>query len=77
MLSVSDINLFIVQSVLIVILFSIVLWLFGLIKITKLERRFCKFSIAIIEDKEISLFDKLIKSFNHSRKNISKYLYKT
>lgn len=77
MLSVNDINVFIIQSVLIVILFSIVLWLFGLIKITRLERRFGKFSVAIIEDKEMSLFDKLIKSFNCSKKNISKYLYKT
>jgi len=71
-----NINLLVIQSILIVILFGIVLWLIRLSRATKLERRFGKFSVNVIEDKESSLFDRLIKVYNERRKRISKVLYK-
>jgi len=71
-----DINLLVMQSMLIIILFGIVLWLFKLTRITRLERRFSKYSVNIIENKEVSLFDKLIKLYTTLRKKISKILYK-
>ncbi|MBQ7137170.1 MAG: type II secretion system F family protein [Bacilli bacterium] len=71
-----DINLFVIQSILIIILFGIVLWLVKLSRITRLERRFSKYSVNVIENKEIALFDKLIRLYTKLRKNISKFLYK-
>ena len=76
MLNSDNINLFIVNSIFIVILFGIVLWLFGLIRVGKLERRFSKFTVNIIHDKELSIFDKFIRIYSNGRRVLSKHLYK-
>lgn len=72
----NDINLFIVQSILIIVLFGIVLWLIRLSRIAKLERRFGRFSVTVLDDKELSLFDKLINIYNFVRRRLAKSLYK-
>ena len=76
MLNSNDINLFITNSIFIVILFGIVLWLFGLIRVGKLERRFSKYTINTINDRELSLFDKFVNIYYDTRKRLSKQLYK-
>lgn len=76
MLNSYNINTFVTNSIFIIILFGIVLWLFGLIRISKLERRFSKYAVNIIYDKELSLFDKFINFYNITRQRLSKYLYK-
>lgn len=76
MLNSNDINQFVTNSIFIVILFGIVLWLFGLIRVGKLERRFSRYTVNTINDKELSLFDRFINVYNDTRKRLSKYLYK-
>lgn len=71
-----NINLFVIQMIMIVILFGIVLWLINIYNVSKLERRFAKFSVNIIKDNELSLFDKLINFYNNSKKKLAKGLYK-
>lgn len=70
-------DLLIVQIIFATVLFSIVIWLFSLKKVHKLEKRFRKFSVVTIKDNEKSIFDKLIEKYNNLRKTISKFLYKT
>ncbi len=71
-----NINLLIVQIIIIVLLFGIVIWLLRLNRLTRLERRFNKFTVSVIKDNELSLFDKLIKIYNNAQKRMSKFLYK-
>lgn len=76
MLNGYNINLLVIKMIIIVILFGIAIWLFRLSRVAKLERRFARFSVNVIKDEELSLFDKLIRQYNVLRKNVSKYLYK-
>lgn len=69
-------NLFILQIIMIIVLFGVVLWLLKLNKAARLEKRFSKFSVNIIKDNELSLFDKLYKFYNKVKKDLSKILYK-
>lgn len=76
MLNGYHINLLILQIIMILVLFGIVLWLIRLNRATRLEKRFSRFSVNVIKDEDLSLFDKLKKGFNIIRKRLSKYLYK-
>lgn len=76
MLNGYNINLLVMQIIIILILFGIVLWLIKLNRVTRLERRFSKFSVNVIRDDELSFFDRLIKIYNVNRKKLSKILYK-
>ncbi len=71
-----NINLLIVQIIIIVLLFGIVIWLLRLNRLTRLERRFSKFTVNTIKSNGLSLFDKLIKMYHYSQKRMSKFLYK-
>jgi len=74
--SVYDINQFVTNSVIVIILFGIVLWVLGLFQLSKLEKRFSKFSIPILEKKELSVTDKIILSLKENIQKLSKTLYK-
>lgn len=76
MLNGYNINLLIMQMMIIIVLFGIVIWLINLNRVTRLERRFSKFSINVIKNEELSLFDKLKKYYNLVRSKLSKFLYK-
>lgn len=76
MLNSYNINLLVMQIIIILILFGIVLWLIKLNRVTRLERRFSKFSVNVIKEEELSLFDKLLKVYNVNRRKLSKILYK-
>ena len=76
MLKIANMDLLIIQIILIIIAFGIVVWLISLIRVSKLEKRFKKFSVTTIKDTEISLFDKLKNKYYKMRAGISKGLYK-
>ena len=76
MLKIANMDLLIIQIILIIIAFGIVGWLISLIRVSKLEKRFKKFSVTTIKDTEISLFDKLKNKYYKMRAGISKGLYK-
>ncbi len=69
-------NLFILQIIMIIVLFGVVLWLLRLNKAARLEKRFSKFSVNVIKDEELSLFDKFYKFYSKLKKDLSKVLYK-
>lgn len=76
MLEIANMDLLIIQIILIIIAFGIVIWLISLIRVSKLEKRFKKFSVTTIKDTELSLFDKLKNKYYKMRTGISKGLYK-
>ncbi len=69
-------NLFILQIIMIIVLFGVVLWLLRLNKAARLEKRFSKFSVNVIKDEELSLFDKFYKFYSKLKRDLSKILYK-
>lgn len=71
-----NMNLFILQITMIIILFGVVLWLIRLNRATRLEKRFSKYAVNVIKDEELSLFDKVHKIYNKIKKRVSKLLYK-
>ena len=76
MLEIANMDLLIIQIILIIIAFGIVIWLISLIRVSKLEKRFKKFSVTTIKDTELYLFDKLKNKYYKMRTGISKGLYK-
>lgn len=76
MLKIANMDLLIIQIILIIIAFGIVIWLISLIRVSKLEKRFKKFTVTTIKDNELSLFDKLKNKYYKMRTKISKGLYK-
>ena len=71
-----NINLFIIQIGIILLLLGITLWLLRVKKISSLNKRFSNFCIEPLKDDSISLFDKGKHIYNKFRNYISKRLIK-
>lgn len=71
-----NINLFIIQIVIILLLLGIALWLIRAKKISNLNKRFRNFCIEPLKDDSIALFDKGRHIYQSIRNYISKYLIK-
>lgn len=69
-------NVFIVQTIIILILAFVIIYLIRYNNSLKLERRIAKYSIDSIKDKPISLFDLFSNEFKNTINKISKVLKK-
>lgn len=70
------IDLFIIQSVVLLLFICIILWFLRIKKVSNLNKRFSRFCLEPLEDDSISLFDKGKNFYNEIRKKLSKGLIK-
>ncbi len=76
MSNIQYINLFIMQMIMVIILFGIIILILRFDKSLRLEKRFNKYSVNILNRTEYSLFDKFKKYYIMKRNKLSKFLYK-
>ena len=70
-------NVFIIQIILIVVLFNVVFWFLRINKASFIEKRYKKFCMEPINNNEIPIIDKIVNIYNKVIKRISKSINKS
>lgn len=73
----ASINLFIVQSIIIVFLLAVVIWFLRVNKITMLEKRYKKYCLEPLNNNEVAVLDRIINFYNDLKKKLSKSFSKS
>ncbi len=71
-----NLDIFIMQSILIIIVIGIIIFILRFDYTARLERRFSKYSVNVINQEELSLFDKFKELYLEKRQKLTKLLYR-